>query len=66
MTVVHLGTPLRDAAVDPKPEDFLPPTYAGQANPHGPHVVSVQALSPRSGLPPFVAGQAVVVDGGSM
>ncbi|GII63550.1 hypothetical protein Skr01_36350 [Sphaerisporangium krabiense] len=37
---VRLGTPLRDAAVDPWPEDFLPPTNAGQADPHGPQVVS--------------------------
>lgn len=35
-----VGTKLRDAAVDPKPTDFLPPTNAGQANPHGPEVVS--------------------------
>lgn len=35
-----VGTPLRDAAVDPRPEDFLPPTNAGEANPHGPLVVS--------------------------
>jgi hypothetical protein len=35
-----VGTPLRDAAVDPQPEDFLPPTNAGQANPHGPDVVA--------------------------
>jgi hypothetical protein len=31
---------IRDAAVDPRPEDFLPPTNAGQANPHGPEVVA--------------------------
>jgi hypothetical protein len=31
-----VGTPLRDAAVDPKPEDFLAPINAGEANPHGP------------------------------
>lgn len=37
---VVAGTPLRDAAVDPKPEDFLPPTNAGKANPHGPTVVA--------------------------
>lgn len=36
----QVGTRLRDAAVDPRPEDFLPPTNAGQANPHGPLVVS--------------------------
>lgn len=38
------GTPLRDAAVNPKPSDFLPPTNAGVAgpggNPHGPNVIS--------------------------
>lgn len=35
-----VGTKLRDAAVDPKPEDYLPPTNAGEANPHGPEVIS--------------------------
>lgn len=35
-----LGTRLRDAAVDPEPEDFLPPTNAGKDNPHGSAVVS--------------------------
>lgn len=34
-----VGTRLRDAAVDPAKGDFLPPTNAGQANPHGPLVV---------------------------
>lgn len=37
---VVLGTPLRDAAVDPRPGDFLPPVNAGQADPHGPLVVA--------------------------
>lgn len=36
----QVGTRLRDAAVDPSDEDFLAPTNAGQANPHGPEVVS--------------------------
>lgn len=36
----QVGTPLRDAAVDPRPSDFLPPTNAGEANPHGPEVVA--------------------------
>jgi hypothetical protein len=36
----QIGTRLRDAAVDPKPEDFLPPTNAGEADPHGPLVVA--------------------------
>lgn len=35
-----LGTRLRDAAVDPQPEDFLAPLNAGEANPHGSQVVS--------------------------
>lgn len=35
-----VGTRLRDAAVDPKSEDFLPPTNAGEADPHGPLVVA--------------------------
>lgn len=34
------GTPIRDAAVDPRPGDFLSPVNAGQANPHGPEVVA--------------------------
>lgn len=40
----QIGTRLRDAAVDPRPDDFLPPTNAGVegplGNPHGPTVVS--------------------------
>lgn len=47
------GAPLRDAAVDPKPGDFLPPTNAGEANPHGPEVVSpgVHAAPPAPIVP---------------
>lgn len=48
--VIQVGTPLRDAAVDPRPGDFLPPTNAGEpgpeGNPHGPSVVSLQANDP--------------------
>lgn len=44
LTLQQLGTPLRDAAVDPREGDFLPPTNAGKAgqegNPHGPNVVA--------------------------
>lgn len=44
VTVVKHGTPLRDAAVDPLPTDFLPPVNAGkvgeEGNPHGPNVYS--------------------------
>jgi hypothetical protein len=36
----QIGTRLRDAAVDPRPSDFLPPTNAGEADPHGPLVVA--------------------------
>lgn len=37
---VTQGEPLRDAAVDPKPEDYLAPINAGKANPHSPEVVA--------------------------
>lgn len=40
VTTRQVGTPLRDAAVDPRASDFLAPTNAGTANPHGPAVVS--------------------------
>lgn len=40
VTNILLGTALRDAAVDPKAEDFLAPINAGDGNPHGPEVVS--------------------------
>lgn len=40
LTTTQLGSKLRDAAVDPKPVDFLAPSNAGEANPHGPAVVS--------------------------
>jgi hypothetical protein len=36
----QVGTPLRDAAVDPQPEDYLAPINAGKADPHGPEVIS--------------------------
>lgn len=38
--IEQVGTPLRDAAVDPRPGDFLAPTNAGEENPHGKLVVS--------------------------
>lgn len=38
--IAPVGTRLRDAAVDAEPGDFLAPTNAGAANPHGPEVVS--------------------------
>lgn len=50
---VELATPLRDAAVQPEPRDFLPPTNAGQADPHGPAVVApgVHAAPPAPIVP---------------
>ncbi len=41
----QVGTSLRDAAVDPKPQDYLPPSNAGEANPHGPKVISPELHS---------------------
>lgn len=38
VTTTVVGGPLRDAAVDPRPEDFRPPVGAGDGNPHGPAV----------------------------
>lgn len=45
-TSQSVGTPLRDAAVDPKPEDFLAPINAGKGDPHGPTVVSPEIHHP--------------------
>ena len=42
ITETQIGTKARDAAVDPRPEDFLPPVNAGKADPHGPKVVAPQ------------------------
>lgn len=54
------GPPLRDAAVDPQPDDFLPPTNAGQANPHGPQVVSpgIHAAETKAVVPGDVGKQS--------
>lgn len=40
ITEQKVGTALRDAAVDPRRQDFLPPINAGLADPHGPEVVA--------------------------
>ncbi len=52
---VQGGTRLRDAAVDPREGDFLPPTNAGEANPHGPQVVA-PGIHAVSGPGPIVPG----------
>lgn len=38
VTTTVVGSPARDAAVDPRPGDFRAPVNAGEANPHGPEV----------------------------
>lgn len=64
-TLVQVGTELRDAAVDPKPEDFLAPTNAGkpgeEGNPHGPNVVSPE-IHASQGNRPVKAGEVHVDD----
>lgn len=51
--LTQVGTRLRDAAVDPRPGDFLPPTNAGDANPHGPDVVApgIHAMESKAIVP---------------
>lgn len=57
---LYVGTPVRDAAVDPQPEDFLAPVGAGTANPHGPAVVApgIHALETKPVLPGDVTDPA--------
>lgn len=55
-----VGTPLRDAAVDPQPGDFLAPVNAGKANPHGPEVVAPEIHA--SGPAGIVPGNVFVED----
>lgn len=54
---VKVGTALRDASVEPLPKDFLPPTNAGKADPHGPLVVApgLHAVPPAPIVPGPVA-----------
>lgn len=56
-----IGTPLRDAAVDPRDTDFLAPINAGQADPHGPEVVSPE-IHASQGVRPVKAGKVHVDD----
>jgi hypothetical protein len=59
-TSSSLGRPLRDAAVDPQPEDYLEPVNAGKAHPHSPEVVSpgIHAVPPA----PIRPGEVYVDD----
>lgn len=56
-----VGTPLRDAAIDPRPEDFLPPVNAGKADPHGPEVVSPE-IHGSQGVRPVLPGEVKPAD----
>lgn len=52
----QIGTRLRDGAVDPKVEDFLGPTNAGEDNPHGPTVVNPE-IHAHQGVRPVRPGE---------
>src|SRR3954469_4470719 len=49
-----VGTPARDAAVYPHPDDYLAPINAGKADPHGPLVVAPEIHNSTRG--PHVPG----------
>jgi uncharacterized protein YjdB len=59
VTDVQVGSSLRDAAVDPQPVDYLPPTNAGEpgelGNPHGPTVISPE-IHGSQGMHPVTPG----------
>src|SRR4051794_21100953 len=57
----QVGTKIRDGAVDPRPGDFLGPTNAGDANPHGTQVVSpeISAAAAPDGTP-VTASEGIV------
>lgn len=56
-----IGTRLRDAAVDPRPGDFLVPTKAGEADPHGPEVIAPE-IHASEGVRPVKGGEVHVDD----
>lgn len=60
VSTTRVGTPIRDASVDPRPGDFLPPTNAGKANPHGPKVVAPEVHA--SGTQVIRPGEVYVED----
>lgn len=57
----QVGTQLRDASVDPREGDFLVPTNAGHADPHGPDVVSPE-IHASQGVRPVKGGDVHVGD----
>ena len=64
LSVVQVGTALRDAAVDPRPSDFMAPVNAGEANPHGPNVVApgIHAVGPGPIVPGTVGSPSYQED----
>lgn len=60
------GGELRDAAVDPRPEDYLAPINAGKADPHGPEVVApgIHAVGPVPLVPGEVGPEGGLDDDG--
>lgn len=57
----QVGTKIRDGAVDPRPGDFLGPTNAGEANPHGTAVVNPE-IHASEGVRPVKPGEVHVGD----
>jgi hypothetical protein len=57
----QVGTKIRDGAVDPQPGDFLGPTNAGDANPHGTEVVNPE-IHASQGVRPVKPGEVHVDD----
>lgn len=68
VSAVRVGSPIRDAAVDPKDKDFLEPINAGKkgkaGNPHGPNVVSPE-IHASEGIRPVKGGPVHVDDPGA-
>jgi hypothetical protein len=60
VATIRAGTPVRDGAVDPRSGDYLGPTNAGEANPHGPLVVNPEIHG--SGPKPIHPGDVHVED----
>lgn len=63
-STARVGTPIRDAAVDPRDKDFLEPINAGEANPHGTAVRNPE-IHASEGLRPVKAGPVHVDDPGA-
>lgn len=57
----QVGTKTRDGAVDPAEGDFLGPTNAGEANPHGSKVVNPE-IHASQGVRPIKGGDVHVSD----